>query len=206
MINKNPTKVLYTRVSTNEQNSKIQKLDLENYDIIVEDKCSGAIPFFERKGGEEILNLVKKNSNIELNVWSIDRLERDTRCLLNTIHFFTSKGICINFFAQGLKTLNENGSENTATKMVIPMLGVVAQMERNAIMVRTRKGIEIAKMEGKYKGRNKGTVENVSYFLSKPKNKEVLGYIKKGYKNSAISKITGVSINTIVKIRKYANS
>jgi DNA invertase Pin-like site-specific DNA recombinase len=206
MINKNPTKVLYTRVSTNEQNSKIQKLDLENYDIVVEDKCSGAIPFFERNGGKEMLNLVKKDSNIELNVWSIDRLERDTRCLLNTIHFFTSKGICINFFSQGLKTLNENGSENTATKMVIPMLGVVAQMERNAIMERTRKGIEIAKMEGKYKGRNKGTVENVSYFLSKPKNKEVLGYIKKGYKNSAISKITGISINTIVKIRKYANS
>ena len=206
MINKNPTKVLYTRVSTNEQNSKIQKLDLENYDIVVEDKCSGAIPFFERNGGKEMLNLVKKDSNIELNVWSIDRLERDTRCLLNTIHFFTSKGICINFFSQGLKTLNENGSENTVTKMVIPMLGVVAQMERNAIMERTKKGIEIAKMEGKYKGRNKGTVENVSYFLSKPKNKEVLGYIKKGYKNSAISKITGISINTIVKIRKYANS
>lgn len=72
MINKNPTKVLYTRVSTNEQNSKIQKLDLENYDIIVEDKCSGAIPFFERNGGKEMLNLVKKDSNIELNVWSID--------------------------------------------------------------------------------------------------------------------------------------
>ena len=205
MINKNPTKVLYTRVSTNEQNSKIQKLDLENYDIIVEDKCSGAIPFFERKGGKEMLNLVKKNSNIELNVWSIDRLERDTRCLLNTIHFFTSKGICINFFAQGLKTLNENGSENTATKMVIPMLGVVAQMERNAIMERTRKGIEIAKMEGKYTGRQKGTIEDVKYFLSKPKNKKALEYLKKGVKAVEIAKKVGISINTITKIKKLIN-
>jgi len=206
MANKKPIRVLYTRVSSNGQTTKIQKVFLENYDFVFEDKCSGNIPFFERSGGKEVLKLVKKDSNIELDVWNIDRLERDTRCLLNTIHFFTSKGICINFFAQGLKTLNEDGSENTATKMVIPMLGVVAQMERNAIMVRTRKGIEIAKQEGKYKGRNKGTVEDVSYFLSKPKNKEVLGYIKKGYKNSAISKITRISINTIVKIRKYANS
>jgi hypothetical protein len=33
-----------------------------------------------------------------------------------------------------------------------------------------------------------------------------MDYIKKGFKNSEISKITGVAVNTIVKVRKYANA
>lgn len=85
------------------------------------------------------------------------------------------------------------------------MLGVVAQMERNAIMERTRKGIEIAKMEGKYTGRQKGTIEDAKYFLSKPKKKKALEYLKKGVKAVDIAKKVGISINTITKIKKLIN-
>ena len=105
-----------------------------------------------------------------------------------------------------MKTLNEKGEENAVAKMVYSILGVVAEMEKQNINERTREGVAIAKALGKYKGRNKGTTEDVHYFLSKPKNKKVLDYIRKEYKNSEISKITGLSINTIVKVRKYAKA
>jgi hypothetical protein len=43
-------------------------------------------------------------------------------------------------------------------------------------------------------------------FLSKEKNKKALDYLKKGYKAVEISKITGIHINTITKIKKYGLS
>jgi DNA invertase Pin-like site-specific DNA recombinase len=143
---------------------------------------------------------------MELDVHAIDRIGRDLRDVLNVIHYFNSNRISICFISQGLKTLNEKGEENPIAKMVIAILGVVAEMEKRHINERTAEGIAIARALGKYKGRNQGTKEDVHQFLSKPKNKKALDYVRKGYKNSEISKITKLSVNTVVKIRKYANA
>jgi DNA invertase Pin-like site-specific DNA recombinase len=203
--NDKKTRILYARVSSLDQKTDRQIVDANSYDLVIEDKCSGSIPFFERDGGKKIKLLIERGCNMELEVKSLDRLCRDLLDLCNTILFFNSHKISIYLVSQGLKTLNEKGEENAVAKMVISILGVVAEMEKKNINERTREGIEIAKALGKYKGRNQGTKEDVHYFLSKPKNKKALDYIKKGFKNSEISKITGLSINTIVKIRKYAN-
>jgi DNA invertase Pin-like site-specific DNA recombinase len=200
------TRVLYTRVSSLEQRTDRQTVHSASYDLVVEDKCSGTIPFFHREGGKKIKLFVERGCRLEIDVHTIDRIGRDLLDILNTILFFNSHKISIYFVSQGLKTLNEKGEENAVAKMVISILGVVAEMSKKNINDTTKEGIAIAKALGKYKGRNKGTKEDVHYFLSKPKNKKVLDYIKKGYKNSEISKITELSINTIVKVRKYANA
>jgi DNA invertase Pin-like site-specific DNA recombinase len=199
-------RVKYVRVSSLDQKTDRQTVDAKSYDLVIEDKCSGSIPFFEREGGKKIKLLVEKGCNMELDVHAIDRIGRDLLDILNTILFFNSHKIAIYFVSQGLATLNDKGEENAVAKMVISILGVVAEMEKKNINERTREGIEIAKALGKYKGRNQGTKEDVHYFLSKPKNKKVMEYIKKGFKNSEISKITGLSVNTIVKVRKYAKA
>ena len=204
--NDKKTRILYARVSGLDQKTDRQTVDAKSYDLVIEDKCSGSIPFFEREGGKKIKLLVEKGCNMELEVKSLDRLCRDLLDLCNTILFFNSRKISIYFVSQGLATLNNKGEENAVAKMVISILGVVAEMEKKNINERTREGIAIAKALGKYKGRNQGSKEDVHYFLSKPKNKKALDYLKKGFKNSEISKITGLSINTIVKIRKYANA
>lgn len=199
-------RVLYARVSSFQQKTDRQIVDANSYDLVVEDKCSGSIPFFEREGGKKIKELALRGCIMELEVKSLDRLGRDLLDVLNTILFFNSHKISIYFVSQGLKTLNEKGEENPISKMVISILGVISEMEKKNINERTREGIAIAKALGKYKGRNNGTKEDIHYFLSKPKNKKVMDYIKKGFKNSEISKITGVAINTIVKVKKYANA
>jgi DNA invertase Pin-like site-specific DNA recombinase len=204
--NDKKTRILYARVSGLDQKTDRQTVDAKSYDLVIEDKCSGSIPFFEREGGKKIKLLVEKGCNMELDVHAIDRIGRDLLDILNTILFFNSNKIAIYFVSQGLATLNNKGEENAVAKMVYSILGVIAEMDKRNINERTREGVAIAKALGKYKGRNKGTTEDVHYFLSKPKNKKVLDYIKKGYKNSEISKITGLSINTIVKVRKYANA
>ena len=199
-------KVLYARVSTIDQKTDRQKVNEGDYQLVIEDKCSGAIPFFERNGGEETLKLIENGILKDLYVWQIDRLGRDLRDILNTIHFFNERGICIHFVSQGLRTLQPGGQENPISKMIISILGVVGEMERSQIKERQLEGIKLAKLKGLYLGRKTGTRENTLQFLSKPKNMRALEYLKKGYKKNEIAKIVGINVNTLTKISKLAYS
>jgi len=195
-------KVLYTRVSSIEQKTDRQKVNEKDFNHVIEDKCSGSIPFFEREGGKEILKLIERGILTSMSVWQIDRLGRDLRDIMNTIHYFNQKGICIHFIAQGLNTLDENKCENPISKMMISVLGIVGEMERSQIRERQREGIKIAKLKGVYLGRKEGSKEDTLQFLNKPKNKKALDYLRKGFKGVEVSKLTGLNINTITKIKK----
>ena len=197
-------KVLYTRVSTIDQNLGRQQVDASNYQIVIEDKISGSVPFFERPGGAKIKSLIeKKGIDIELSVWQIDRLGRDVRDILNTIHYFNSKNICITFVSQGLKTIDVDGKENPITKMLISIIGTIGEMTRNAILEATQQGRNLAKIQGKYLGRKKGSKESVIQFLEK--HKKPIDLLKKGYKGVEIARICNISLNTITKIKKLNN-
>jgi DNA invertase Pin-like site-specific DNA recombinase len=196
-------KVKYIRVSHIDQKTDRQRVDEKDFDLIIEDKCSGAIPFFEREGGKEIKKLVENGILKSLSVIQIDRIGRNLRDIINTIHYFNEKKITIYFVSQGLRTLDENGKENPISKMMISILGVVSEMERSQIKERQFEGIRIAKMKGIYKGRKTGSKEDVISFLNKEKNKKAVEYMKKNYKNTEISKITGLHINTLTKIKSY---
>jgi DNA invertase Pin-like site-specific DNA recombinase len=196
-------KLLYVRVSHYSQNTDRQKINIGDFDLVVEDKCSGSISFSEREGGVKILKLLKANSITSLSVISIDRLGRNLKDLLNIIDVFNQKNIPINFINQGLRTLDCDGKENNISKMIISILGVVAEMERNQIRERQAEGIAIAKAKGLFNGRKVGSKEDNLTFLSKPKNKKALEYLKKGnYTYTEISKIVGININTVTKINK----
>jgi DNA invertase Pin-like site-specific DNA recombinase len=104
-----------------------------------------------------------------------------------------------------LRTLDENGKENAISKMIISILGVVGEMERNQIKERQLEGIKIAKMKGVYKGRKEGSKEDLLSFLNKDKNKKAVEYIKRGFKSTEVSKLTGLHINTLTKIKSILN-
>lgn len=195
-------KVLYCRVSTVDQKTDRQKVTESDYKLVIEDKCSGAIPFFEREGGKEIKKLTDKGMLTSLAIYSIDRAGRDLRDILNTIHFFSQKGIAISFISQGITTLTPDGKENSISKLMISILGTVSEMERSQIRERQLEGIYLAKLNGVYKGRKEGSREDTLGFLSKEKNKKALELLKKGYKGVEVCKIVGLNINTITKIRK----
>ncbi len=195
-------KILYSRISSISQNSSRQTQNAKDFDYLIEDKCSGATPFFDREGGKKIEKLVFKNQVTQISVHAIDRLGRNLLDILNTIAFFNKKGICIHFIQQGIKTLNEDGTENPISKMIISILGVVAEMERNLIKERQAEGVAIAKAKGIYKGRAKGTKESNLDFLNKPKVKKAIDYLNSGMKSIEVNKLTGLHTNTISKIKK----
>lgn len=199
-------KVTYIRVSSILQNIDRQLAKTGKDDIIIEDRVSGTVPFFERPGGKKIMELIHSNSISELKVHQIDRLGRNLLDILNTIKYFTEHHIPIHFITQGLKTLDDKGHENPISKMIISILGIVSEMERNNIRERQLEGIAIAKAKGKFLGRKTGTTEDVQKFLNKPINKKALEYLRKNYTQKEISKILGISINTVGKVKKLGLS
>jgi len=194
--------ILYTRISTIEQKNDRQVKNAKDFDFIIEDKCSGATPFFQRDGGKRIEKLIYKNQVTKISVHQIDRLGRNLLDILNTIAYFNKKGICIHFIQQGIKTLNEDGTENPISKMIISVLGVVSEMERNLIRERQAEGVAIAKAKGVYKGRANGTKESYLDFLNKPKVKLAIDYLNKGMKSVEVQKLAELHPNTITKIKK----
>ena len=51
--------ILYVRVSSVEQKLDRQKLNEKDFNLLIEDKCSGSISFFEREGGKKIFKIIK---------------------------------------------------------------------------------------------------------------------------------------------------
>ncbi len=196
--------ILYTRVSTIEQSTDRQRLNEKDYNMVIEDKCSGAIPFFEREGGKKILKLLNKKEITSISVWTIDRLGRDLRDIINTLHHLTERGIPVKFISQGLVTIDENGKENPIGKMIISILGIVGEMEKSQIKERQREGIAIAKAKGTYQGRAKGAKEDLVSFLSKKKNKQAIEMFKRGLKGNEIMKNLRISPTTLSKIKKLS--
>jgi DNA invertase Pin-like site-specific DNA recombinase len=196
-------KVLYVRVSSVEgQKTDRQRILQDQFDLVIEDKCSGSIPFFKRTGGAQILKMIKQGCKLKLSVWQIDRLGRNLRDIINTIHFFSQRKIPISFEAQGLRTLDESGNENPISKLIISILGVVGEMEREQIRERQREGVLLAKQRGVYKGRKPGTKESPEAFLKKERYQKALVFVKRGLSNSEIARRTGLHYATVVKLKK----
>ena len=163
--------VLYVRISSLDGKTDRQRVNEKEFDRVIEDKCSGSVPIFDREGGRQLKKWIDEGVISSISIWQIDRSGRDLRDILNFIHFTTERKIPIHFISQGLKTIDENGEENPISKMVISILGVVAEMERKLIRERQREGIELAKLKNKFLGRKKGTTEDRLTFLSKRRNR-----------------------------------
>ncbi len=195
-------KVLYCRVSSIDQKTDRQRVNENEYDWILEDKISGSVEFFKRQKGAELKELIEKGLVTSIDIWSIDRAGRNLLDILQSLKYFTDKGIQVNFISQGLRTLDEDGKENPIAKMVIGILGIISEMSREQIRQNQAQGIAIAKARGVYVGRKQNTIETTADFLKKPKNIKVLELLKKGYKATEVAKILGMSQTTIGKVKK----
>ena len=84
-----------------------------------------------------------------LAVWKLDRLGRDLRHLINTVHDLTGRGI-------GLKVLTGHGAAidtTTAGKLVFGIFAALAEFERELIAERTVAGLASARARGRNGGR-----------------------------------------------------
>ena len=195
-------KVLYTRVSTTEQNIDRQIINKDQYDYVLIDTCSGSIPLFERPNGSEIEGLINRGELKELHVHSIDRLGRNTIDVLSTWKELTEKGIRIICKNPSLQNIDENGKEDQFSSLLIGILSTLSQYEKSTIRERQMEGIRIRKEKGLYRGRRINTRDTPTQLLKKSRSKKILDYLDKGYTYNEISKIVPCSRTTIVKVKK----
>lgn len=197
------TKVKYIRVSTEEQNTGRQEMNAKDFTKIYIDKVSGTINFRDRKEGKKLINDVENGKVNEIHIDSIDRLGRNIIDILTVVEFFNSRSVKLFVENIGMFSLIEN-KVSPSFSMIICVLGNVAMLERESMLDRQRKGIEIAKAKGKYTGRLYGTKMTPAEILGK--YKVVVKELKNGESLRRAAKIGGCSLGTAQKVQRLLSS
>lgn len=167
----------YVRVSTIEQNIERQLRDVV-CDRVYEEKISGKDT--NRPQLQAMLSNIRSGDII--NIHEMSRLARNTRDLLNLVEEITSKGATVVFHKENL-TFKGNEKQDPYQKMMMTMLGAVAELERNLILERQREGIALAKLHNKYKGgQPKLTAEQVTELTTFYKQGMPIARIAKHFK------------------------
>ena len=137
-------KVAYVRVSSVDQNEARQIEGLEKFGIEkwFTEKISGKDT--NRPQLQSMLDFVREGDTVYIHDFS--RLARSTKDLLDIVEKLNAKGV-------HLVSNKENIDSSTPTgKLMLTMIGAIAEFERQNLLERQREGIAIAKREGKFKG------------------------------------------------------
>jgi DNA invertase Pin-like site-specific DNA recombinase len=184
---------IYARVSTNDQTTQNQVLVLRELA-----ESQGATVVFEfldkgisgikkdRDALNAMLTAAKSRKFETLYVYSIDRLSRSVKNLIETVETLNSLGITIVFKRESIDTQSAMG------QFFLTVLGSLAQFEREIMIERINAGIARAKAEGKKMGRptklNDSLINAVTMLYDK------------GVSIRNISKTLGVGNGTCYKI------
>ena len=138
-------KIGYIRISTTDQNTARQELLMEQLgvDEVYIDRMSGKNT--NRPELQKMMEYVRRGDTVIVE--SISRFARNTRDLLELLEKLSAKGVEFVSKKEAIDTTTPTG------KFMLTVFGAVAELEREYILQRQREGIEIAKQQGKYKGR-----------------------------------------------------
>lgn len=158
-------KIGYVRVSTKEQNTARQEELMKTLGVekVYMDRMSGKSA--DRPELQKMMNYVREGDSV--TVESISRFARNTKDLLELTEQLNNRHV--QFISQ-----KENIDTDTpAGKFMLTVFGAVAELEREYIRQRQREGIEIAREQGKYKGRPVKQLENFEAVYSQWKDKKI---------------------------------
>lgn len=178
--------IAYVRVSTVEQNEarQIEALEKHNIDKWYTEKVSAKD--VDRPKLQEMLEFAREGDTIYIHDFS--RLARSTTDLLQIVEQLQAKGI-------HLVSNKENIDTSTPTgKLMLTMIGAINEFERANLLERQREGIQLAKAEGKYKGRKEVKIDNFEKHYQRYMNREV--------SKSGLAKELGISRPTLDKMIK----
>src|SRR6202020_2179883 len=136
----------YARTSTIDQEAGLEAQERDLKAIGVEKLFSEQVSSVaERAQLEAALDFCRARD--ALVVTRLDRLARSIRDLCSIVDKLEAKGVSLRILGMGLDTATANG------RLMLNVLGSVAQFEREVMLERQREGIAKAKAEGKFKGR-----------------------------------------------------
>lgn len=140
----------YGRVSTKEQTSENQRLEIEkqghSIDYWYSDTISGKTYAKQRPQFSALLAQIRDGETLVVS--KLDRLGRDAQDVGATIKLLASRSIRVVVLQLGGLDL-----VSPAGKMMLAMLAAIAEMERDLLVERTQSGLSRAKADGKALGR-----------------------------------------------------
>jgi DNA invertase Pin-like site-specific DNA recombinase len=185
-------KIGYIRVSSEGQNTTRQHKALKDAgcEIFYEEKISGKNT--DRPQLQKMLDELQEGDIVIVH--EISRLSRSVKDLLEIVERIKEKGA-------SLKSINEawldTTNENPMNEFLLTIFGGLAQLERKLTLQRQREGIEIAKKEGKFKGRK---VEVSLDGKKAEKAKQALEWYKEGKSVRYICRTLSIGTGTLYRL------
>jgi DNA invertase Pin-like site-specific DNA recombinase len=174
----------YARTSTVEQlagfEAQERELKAAGAERLFKEQTSSVGP---RKALAEAIDFARARDT--LIVTKLDRLARSVRNLNELVDALQAKGVALRILGMGLDTSTPTG------KLMLNVLGSVAQFEREVMLERQREGIAKAKGEGKYKGRAP---------TARAKAAKVLALAAQGRTREAIADELGIGVASVYRI------
>lgn len=145
----------YVRVSTADQNEarQIEALKERNIDKWFSEKVSAKDT--NRPELNNLLEYARQGDTIFVHDFS--RLARNTADLLKIVEQLNEKGVALVSNKENLDTSTPTG------KLMLTMIGAIAEFERANLLERQAEGIAIAKAQGKYKGRKPVNIDHDTF-------------------------------------------
>src|SRR5208337_210806 len=174
----------YGRTSTIEQvaglQAQIRDLKAAGAEKLFSENVSSVAP---RKQLEAAIEFAREGD--ALVVTKIDRLARSVRHLCEIVDRLQAKGVA-------LRILNMNLDTNDATgKLMLQIIGSIAEFERSIMLSRQLEGIAKAKAEGKYRG---------GIPTARAKAEQVIALVDAGKTRAEAAEELGISIRSVFRI------
>lgn len=195
--------VAYLRVSTGHQVLDNQKNEIEKYassknlviDRFVMEIVSGKTKGRDRKLGKLIKDLKQGDT---LVVTEISRLSRTLMDVMSIVGELLQKGVQLYSVKDGYTF-----DDTINSKVLLFAFGLVAEIERNLISMRTKEALELRKAQGVKLGRKEGSLRKLN-ILEENKEK-VIAVISNGGSISSICRKYKLSYSTFYRFRKKNN-
>ena len=190
----------YLRVSTGKQNPENQREEIRRFaeekemcvSSWIMETASGKIPYRKRKLGRTLKRM--KHGDV-LIVSEISRLSRSLTEIMSIMGGCLEKGICI------YTTKERYTFDNSINSKVLCFaFGLVAEIERNLISMRTREALAVKKAEGVRLGRRPGSTVKMQVIEANEPRIEAM--LQNGVSVTKVCKRLGISRNTYYKYRK----
>ena len=178
------------RTSTAEQVAGLEaqerKLREAGAERIFSEQASALGP---RAALKEALSFVREGD--VLLVCEPSRLARSVADLVGIVSMLQRKQVVLRILSMGVDTSTPTG------KLMLNLLGAVAQFERELMLERQREGIAKAKREGRYKGRAPTAMA---------KSDEIIRMAASGSTREAIARQLGIGVASVYRALKAGNS
>ena len=182
----------YGRVSTKEQQSENQRLEVERagYNVsywFADEGVSGKVPALQRAQFQVLLDKIRDGETLVVS--KLDRLGRDAKEIGATNKMLAARRIEVIVLQLGKLDLT-----SSAGKLMLTMLAAMAEMERDLLVERTQSGLARAKAEGKTLGRPALTTDE--------QRAKMVVRFKAGESISALSRDYDISRASVMRIVK----